>query len=82
MTAKARHFPDRRQTTFRLLRDCSGIVEDGIRHGKTLDQLKQEKVLAKYDKWGGSFITTDRFLETLYHDLSGDKSKMGFVTHN
>ena len=65
-----------------MLRDCEGIVEDGIRHGKTLDQLKQEKVLAKYDKWGKGFITTDRFLETIFHDLSGDKGKMGFVTHN
>ena len=65
-----------------MLRDCEGIVEDGIRHGKTLDQLKQEKVLARYDKWGKGFISTDRFLETLFHDLSGDKGKMGFVTHN
>ncbi len=55
-----------------MLKETSGIVEQGIKQGKTLQQLQQEKVLAKYDSLGtpGKFITTDKFIETLYTDLS------------
>src|SRR5579859_325126 len=49
-----------------VLKECSAAVEAGIKKGKTLDQLKQEKVLAKWDSWGQSFIKTDVFTEILY----------------
>jgi hypothetical protein len=64
-----------------MLRETSAIVQKGIDQGKTLDQLKQEKVLAAYDKWGGDFVTTDKFIETLYNDLTGKKTGE-FVKHN
>ena len=47
----------------------------------TLDQLKGEKVLAGYEKWSGQFITTDKFIDMLYNDLSG-KSKGELLKHN
>ncbi|HTO95682.1 MAG TPA: MBL fold metallo-hydrolase [Myxococcales bacterium] len=56
-----------------MLRDCAGIVEDGIRHGKTAEQLKQEKVLAKYHKYASSFIDEDKFIDTLYKSLGAEK---------
>ena len=37
-----------------MLRDCRARVEKGLREGKTLDQLKQEKVLAGYEKYSGA----------------------------
>jgi glyoxylase-like metal-dependent hydrolase (beta-lactamase superfamily II) len=65
-----------------MLRETSAIVQKGIDQGKTLDQLQQEKVLAAYDKkWGGQFVTTDKFIETLYNDLTGKKTGE-FVKHN
>lgn len=38
---------------------------------------------AGYEKWGGEgkFITTDKFIETLYNDLKGNKTGE-FVKHN
>ena len=62
-----------------MLQDTVSIVERGVKEGKTLDQLKQEKVLAKYDSWSWQFITTDRYLETLYKDLT--KKPMGYLPH-
>ena len=56
-----------------MLRDCAGIVEDGVRHGKSAEQLKQEKVLAKYHKFSSSFIDEDKFIDTLYKSLSAEK---------
>jgi len=57
-----------------MLKETSAVVEQGIKQGKTLDQLKQQKVLDPWQKWSGKFISTDAFLETLYNDLSGNKT--------
>lgn len=53
-----------------MLRGTTDAVAAAMKAGKTLDQMKQEKVLATWDKWGWSFITTDRFTDILYADLS------------
>ena len=53
-----------------MLRGTSAAVDAAIKSGKTLDQMKQEKVLAAWDKWGLQSISTDRFIEILYNDLS------------
>jgi len=57
-----------------MLKDTRAVVEKGVQQGKTLDQLKQEKVLDPWKKWSGNFITTDVFMETLYNDVTGNKS--------
>lgn len=67
-----------------MLKDTSAAVEAGIKQGKTLDQLKQEKVLAKWDAYGQSFIKTDVFIEILYDSLTkqptGPHSDHGHMT--
>jgi cyclase len=67
-----------------MLKETSAAVETGIKKGKTLDQLKQEKVLAKWDSWGQAFIKTDMFTEILYDSLknkpSGPKNSHGHRT--
>jgi cyclase len=64
-----------------MLKETTAVVEKGIQQGKTLDQLKQEKVLAPWQKWSGQFVSTDAFLETLYNDLTGSKQGR-FIQHN
>ena len=64
-----------------MLKETLALVEAGIKKGKTLEQLKQEKVLAGYEKWSGSFISTDKHIETLYNDLTGNKAAP-LVRHN
>jgi cyclase len=67
-----------------MLRETSAAVQDGIKQGKTLDQLKKEKVLGKWDSFGQSFIKTDIFTEILYDSLtkqpSGPKDAHGHIT--
>ncbi len=53
-----------------MLKGTSGAVQSGIKAGKTLDQLKQEKVLAKWDTWAHGFINADVFTEVLYDSLT------------
>jgi glyoxylase-like metal-dependent hydrolase (beta-lactamase superfamily II) len=64
-----------------MLKDTRAAVQTGIQQGKSLDQLKQENVLAPWQKWSGDFITSEQWLVTLYNDLTG-KKEGGFIKHN
>ena len=45
-----------------------------IAEGKTLDEIKTAKPTAKYDdSWGKGFVSPERFIETLYTNLSNSK---------
>ena len=57
----------------KMLVDTNAVVQKGVQEGKTLDQLKQEKVLEPWKKWSGDFVSSDVFIETLYNDLTGKK---------
>jgi cyclase len=67
-----------------MLKETSAAVAAGIKKGKTVEQLKQEKVLAKWDSWGQGFIKSDLFIEILYDSLkskpSGPKNSHGHIT--
>lgn len=65
----------------KLLKETRGVVEEAVKAGKTLEQMKQEKVLAPWQKFSGPFVTTDLFIETLYNELTGTKTA-GLVKHN
>ena len=57
-----------------MLKETIGIVDAGIKEGKTLEQMTNEKVLAKYDALGsGGAQTTDQYLAMLFKLLSADK---------
>jgi len=68
-----------------MLKETSAAVQADTKKGKTLDQLKKEKVLAKWDSWGQSFIKTDVFIEILYDSLTqkstGPKNSHGHLKH-
>lgn len=69
------------RTYTKMLVDTRAVVEKGIQQQKTLDQLKQEKVLEPWKKYSGDFVSTDAFIETLYNDLTGKKDGK-FIKHN
>jgi cyclase len=67
-----------------MLKETTAAVQAGIKQGKTLAQLKQEKVLARWDSFGHAFIKTDLFTEILYDSLtkqpSGPENSHGHLT--
>lgn len=65
----------------KMLKETRAAVEKGMQQGKTLDQLKQEKVLEPWKKWSGEFISADAFIETIFNDLNGKKDGK-FIKHN
>jgi glyoxylase-like metal-dependent hydrolase (beta-lactamase superfamily II) len=64
----------------KMLKETSAVVEKALDNHKTLEQMKQEKILAPWEKFSGSFINSDAFIETLYNSLTGHKGE--FMKHN
>jgi glyoxylase-like metal-dependent hydrolase (beta-lactamase superfamily II) len=64
-----------------MLKETRAVVEKALQQGKTLGQMKQEKVLEPWSKWSGDFVKSDDFIETLYNDLKGNKTGE-FMKHN
>jgi glyoxylase-like metal-dependent hydrolase (beta-lactamase superfamily II) len=64
----------------KMLKETSAAVQKGIDSKQTVEQMKQAKVLAQWDKFSGGFINSDAFIETLYNSLTGHKGE--FVKHN
>src|SRR5580700_3138130 len=57
-----------------VVKATTAVVQAGINQGKSLDQLKQEKVLAQWDYLDSPPIKTDVYLERLYKSLVQKKS--------
>src|SRR5712691_7526457 len=64
----------------KMLKETSAVVQKAINDHKTLEQMKQEKILAAWEKFSGQFVNTDAFIETLYNSLTGHKGE--FMKHN
>jgi len=65
-----------------MLQETSAAVQKAIDSGKSLDQMKKEKVLAPWEKkYASKAITADIFVETLYNSLTNSKNAV-FVQHN
>jgi cyclase len=68
------------RTFVKMLKETRAVVDRGVKQGKTLDQLKHEKILDPWKDWSGQWITTDIYLETLYNDVVRNPGT--FVNHN
>jgi cyclase len=64
-----------------MLKGTRDVVAKAIKQGKSLDQMKQARLLDPWKKYSGEFINSDTFIETLYNSLTGQKNGM-FIKHN
>jgi cyclase len=64
-----------------MLMETRDAVQKALKEGKTLDQMKQAKLLAPWKKYSGDFVNEDTFLETLYNSLTGQTTGK-FIKHN
>lgn len=53
-----------------MLKDTRSAVAQGMKAGKSAEQLKEEKVLAAWQRWDRGFIKADDFIDVLYRDVS------------
>jgi hypothetical protein len=65
-----------------MLKQTSEAVQAAMKQGKSLDQMKKDKILAQWDgKYSGKNINSDLFIETIYDSLTNQKTAP-FVKHN
>src|SRR5688572_32204051 len=55
---------------YRMLVETSGIVQDGMKAGKTLEELKKTGFPEKFKEAGSGFIKTDQWIETVFKSYS------------
>jgi len=63
-----------------MLKDTSAAVADAMKTGKTLAQMKQERILGRWSERYSppkAFVDTDAFTETLYNSLRGHVARHG-----
>ena len=60
----------------KMMNETLAVVEQGVKQGRTLEQLKEEKVLEPWKSWSWE-MTSDVYLETLYNDLTGKSEALG-----
>lgn len=65
-----------------MLRDCRSLVAAAMKQGKSLDEMKKENVLAKYDSLGKGFVKTDDFITLIHDELAGAPTVQKSTTHH
>ena len=71
------HGPLSNRTELEAYRNMLVLVRDRVRaaiaRGQTLEQVLADRPTREFDpKWGGSFVSPERFIRALYADLSGE----------
>jgi len=64
-----------------MLKETRDAVQKALKDGKTLDQMKQGKLLDPWKKYSGEIVTQDVFLETVYNSLTGQRTGK-LIKHN
>ncbi|HLL73644.1 MAG TPA: MBL fold metallo-hydrolase [Pyrinomonadaceae bacterium] len=54
----------------RMLNETTAIIRKGMGKGKTVAQLKAAGLPEEWKTWGTGFISTDRWIETVFNSLS------------
>jgi len=55
----------------KMVEDTFNLVSAQVTQGKSADEIKKSNVLAAYSKYSGSFVNTDRWIDTIFTELKG-----------
>src|ERR1700747_3398651 len=64
----------------KMLKETSAGAQKALDAHKTVDGMKQERILAPWAKWSNDFVSQDVFIETIYNSLTNHPG--AFVKHN
>ncbi|MCU1305902.1 MAG: beta-lactamase-like protein [Acidobacteriaceae bacterium] len=65
-----------------MLKDTRGLVADAAKKGRTAAQMKEAKIMAKFeDQYGKGFLKSDDWIDTLYADVTANKSAAPYHNH-
>ena len=58
-----------------MLKGTVAIMNEAVKAGKTLDDVKKEQTLVAWSNWVSDFMTLDRYEEQLYKELTAAAAK-------
>ena len=58
----------------KMMKDTTAAVQAALAQHKTLDQMKSDKILAPWQKYSGTFVNSDAFIDTIYYSLTGSSA--------
>jgi glyoxylase-like metal-dependent hydrolase (beta-lactamase superfamily II) len=58
-----------------MLQETTDAVRQALKQGKTIDEMKQQRILAPWHKFATDFFTENAHIETVYNSLTGSKEK-------
>lgn len=65
-----------------MLKETRNLVATAAAEGKNAEQMKKDKILAKYGEFGKGFIKTDAWIDLLYADVHDGSSRgPGYLDH-
>jgi cyclase len=63
------------QAYTKMLKDTMAVAQKALAEGKTIDQMKQENILAPWASKAQGFVKADTFIDELYYSLTGPNAK-------
>ncbi len=63
-----------------MVKGSVAAVQQAKQAGKTVEQMKKDNIMAPWAKYNGEFVNSDKWIETIYNDLSGKPGE--FIRHN
>jgi glyoxylase-like metal-dependent hydrolase (beta-lactamase superfamily II) len=64
-----------------MLHGTTDAVQKALKQGKSLEEMKQQKIFAPWHNFSEGFIKEDGHIETVYDSLVGGKGR-SFLQHN
>jgi len=58
-----------------MLKDTTAAVQKALDDHETLAQMKDEKILAPWQKLSGNFVNSDAFLDEIYNSLAAASAR-------
>ncbi len=59
----------------KMLNDTMAVAQKALAEGKTVEQMKQENILAPWQDKAQGFVKADTFIDELYYSLTGSNAK-------
>ncbi len=55
----------------KMMKDTLAVVQKAMANHETLEKMKSEKILAPWQKYSGTFVSADAWIETIYNSPKG-----------
>ncbi len=59
----------------KMMKDTLAVEQKAIADHKTVEQMKSEKIIAPWQKYSGTFVSSDAWIETIYNSLNAAPAK-------